>query len=161
MSKYRFLSLIWLIPLWLGVLVTQQLMVYFGSEDTYENGQVLSAQVEELEVKQIAAQSNGYIVIRFTTNDGEEIRQKKTLSIQMAQKLLELSVVPVYYLEGGYPEVVMLPTYEIQRKTSFFNASVAFIGFLVMVAASVMVQRYSNQRSRETENTVIVERVDA
>lgn len=135
-------------------------MVYFGAENTFENGQVLSAQVEQLEIKQIAAQSNGYIVIRFITNEGKEIRQKKTLSIQMAQELLELSVVPIYYLEGGYPEVVMLPTYEIQRKTSLFNASVALIGFLAMVAASVKVQRYSNQRSREKDDTVMVERVD-
>lgn len=160
MSKYRLLSLIWLIPLWLGVLTIQQLMVYFGAENTFENGQVLSAQVEQLEIKQIAAQSNGYIVIRFITNEGKEIRQKKTLSIQMAQELLELSVVPIYYLEGGYPEVVMLPTYEIQRKTSLFNASVALIGFLAMVAASVKVQRYSNQRSLEKDDTVMVERVD-
>ncbi len=161
MSKYRFLSLIWLIPGWLAFLVTQQFLVYSGSKDTFETGDAYASEVIEMDVKQIAAQSNGYIIIRFTTNSGEVIERRKTLSIQMAQQLLDASIVPIYYKEGNLPDIVMLPTYEIQRKTSFFNGSVAFLGFLVMVAASLVVQRYSNARSKISDDPVLVERVDS
>lgn len=161
MSKYHFLSLIWLIPGWLAFLVTQQFLVYSGSKDTFETGEAYASEVIEMDVKQIAAQSNGYIIIRFTTSSGEVIERRKTLSIQMAQQLLDASIVPIYYKKGNLPDIVMLPTYEIQRKTSFFNGSVAFLGFLVMIAASIVVQSYSNARSKVNDDPVLVERVDS
>jgi hypothetical protein len=136
-------------------------MVYVGAKDTVEEGIHYEADVLDMEVKQIAAQSNGYIVIAFETNSGTRIERKMTLSIQMAQKLLESSKVKLSYRKGGYPEIVLLPTYELQVKTSLFNGAVAFLGLIVTLIAGVRVQKYINRKSAdETGDDFNIERVD-
>ncbi|MBO6621605.1 MAG: hypothetical protein JJ892_00720 [Balneola sp.] len=162
MSKYRLLTFYWLIPMYLFFLVSQQAMVYVGAKDTVEEGIQYEADVLDMEVKQIAAQSNGYIVIAFETNSGTRIERKMTLSIQMAQKLLESSKVKLSYRKGGYPEIVLLPTYELQVKTSLFNGAVAFLGLIVTLIAGVRVQKYINRKSAdETGDDFNIERVDS
>lgn len=162
MSKYRLLTFYWLIPMYLFFLVSQQAMVYVGAKDTVEEGIHYEADVLDMEVKQIAAQSNGYIVIAFETNSGTRIERKMTLSIQMAQKLLESSKVKLSYRKGGYPEIVLLPTFELQVKTSLFNGSVAFLGLIVTLIAGVRVQKYINGKSAdETGDDFNIERVDS
>ena len=114
-----------------------------------------------MEVKQIAAQSNGYVIIAFETNSGSKIERKMTLSIQMAQQLMQSSTVDLSYKKGAYPEIVLHPTYELQVKTSLFNGAVAFIGLIVTIIAGVYVQKYSNKRSAdETADDFTIERVD-
>jgi hypothetical protein len=148
--------------MYLFFLVSQQAMVYVGAKDTVEEGIHYEADVLDMEVKQIAAQSNGYIVIVFETNSGTRIERKMTLSIQMAQKLLESSKVKLSYRKGGYPEIVLLPTYELQVKTSLFNGAVAFLGLIVTLIAGVRVQKYINRKSAdETGDDFNVERVDS
>ncbi len=161
MSKYRLLSLYWLIPGYLIFLVVQQFSVYSGAKATFNNGQQYTANVLDMEVKQIAAQSNGYIIVSFDTNSGETIERKMTLSIQMAQQLLQGAQVNLSYMPGAYPEIVLHPTYQIQVKTSFFNASVAFLGSMVTLIFGVYVQRYVNRKSlNETADDFTIERVD-
>lgn len=133
--------------MYLFFLVSQQAMVYVGAKDTVEEGIHYEADVLDMEVKQIAAQSNGYIVIAFETNSGTRIERKMTLSIQMAQKLLESSKVKLSYRKGGYPEIVLLPTYELQVKTSLFNGSVAFLGLIVTLIAGVRFKNISTEKA--------------
>ena len=162
MSKYRLLTFYWLIPMYLFFLVSQQAMVYVGAKDTIEEGIHYEADVLDMEVKQIAAQSNGYIVIAFETNTGTKIERKMTLSIQMAQQLMQSSKVELSYRKGGYPEIVLLPTYELQVKTSLFNGAVAFLGLIVTLIAGVRVQKYINRKSAdETGDDFNIERVDS
>ena len=85
-----------------------------------------------------------------------------TLSIQMAQQLLQSSKVELSYRKGGYPEIVLLPTYELQVKTSLFNGAVAFLGLIVTLIAGVRVQKYINRKSAdETGDDFNIERVDS
>lgn len=161
MSKYRLLTFYWLIPAYLLFLVSQQGLVYIGAKDTIDEGIRYEADVLDMEVKQIAAQSNGYIVIAFETNSGTRIERKMTLSIQMAQQLLQSSKVELSYRKGGYPEIVLLPTYELQVKTSLFNASVAFLGLIVTLIAGISIQKYINRKSAdETGDDFNIERID-
>ncbi|XWN38767.1 MAG: hypothetical protein ROO71_07390 [Balneola sp.] len=161
MSKYRLLTFYWLIPAYLLFLVSQQGLVYIGAKDTIDEGIRYEADVLDMEVKQIAAQSNGYIVIAFETNSGTRIERKMTLSIQMTQQLLQSSKVELSYRKGGYPEIVLLPTYELQVKTSLFNASVAFLGLIVTLIAGISVQKYINRKSAdETGDDFNIERID-
>lgn len=151
MSKYRFLSLYWLIPSFLLFLVVQQYSVYSGAKTTYENGDVYQAQVIDFDMKQIAAQSNGFVVLEFTTESGEVIERKMTLSIQMGQKIMATSVLDISYLKDGYPEIVLHPTYALQVKTSLFNFGVALIGLIVTLIAGVYVQKFSNRKSENEQ----------
>ncbi|MDR9418821.1 hypothetical protein [Gracilimonas sp.] len=161
MNNYRWLNLYWLIPAYLIFLVIQQGLVHKGSIDTYENGETYLAEVTDFEIKQIAAQANGYIDIRFEI-DGEVIERRMTLSIQMAQELMESSNIPIRYKPDSFQEIVLYPTYQIQRSTSFFNMSVAGIGVVVTVIAGFFVNRYIRRKVQNSDDEKFdIERVDS
>lgn len=160
MNKYRLLYFYWLIPVYLLFLVVQQGMVHKGAQDTYENGETYLAEVTDFEIKQIAAQSNGYVNIRFEV-DGETIERRMTLSIQMAQELMESNMIPLRFKKDSFQEIVLYPTYEIQRSTSLFNLSVAFIGFVVTSVFGFFVNRYIRRKvSNVNEDKFEIERID-
>ncbi|SMO44584.1 hypothetical protein [Gracilimonas mengyeensis] len=161
MSKYRFLYAYWLVPAYLLFLIFQQATVYTSSQDTYENGTSYLAEVTDFDIKQIAAQSNGYVDIRFETDEGKLIERRLTLSIQMAQKLMESSNIPIRYKEGNAQEIVLFPTYDIQRSTSLFNMSVAIIGLIIAGAAGFFLNRYVKRKAANAnEDKFNIERVD-
>lgn len=140
----------------------QQGFVYKGATTTFNEGEQYAAEVLDIEMKQIAAQSNGYIIIDFETESGQVIERKMTLSIQMAQQLMESPTVKLSYKKDAYPEIVLHPTYQLQVKTSLYNASVAFLGLIVTLIAGVRLQRYINRKSaNETGDDFSIERVDA
>lgn len=158
--KYRLIYFIWVLPAYLAFLIGQQYMVYRGTIDTYKNGVSIAADVVDFDVKQIAAQSNGYIVIRFVDPKGTHHEQKLSLSIQMAQKVMENQVIPIRYQSGGFQEIVMVPTYELQKETSLANMGIAFIGFVILVIVSVFATRFANQRATSGNPGFTIERVD-
>lgn len=161
MSKYRLLAFYWLIPAYLVFLVSQQTLVYIGAKTTFEEGTKYEAEILDMEVKQIAAQSNGYVIIAFQTHSGTRIERKMTISIQMAQSLMGVAKFDLSYKKGAYPEIVLHPTYELQVKSSMFNAAVAFIGLIVTLIAGTYLQKFSNRKSAdETADDFNVERVD-
>ncbi|HET8865536.1 MAG TPA: hypothetical protein VFM80_07545 [Gracilimonas sp.] len=145
MNKYRLLNLYWVVPAYLLFLVFQQGMVYKGAIDTYENGETYLAEVTDFDIKQIAAQSNGYVDLRFEAN-GDVIERRMSLSIQMAQELMESSNIPIRYQPDSFQEIVLYPTYQIQKSTSLVNMGVAFIGLVVTVIAGFFVNRYIRRK---------------
>ena len=112
------------------------------------------------DIKQIAAQSNGYVVLEFTTPDGELVERKLSLSVQMAQRIIDTGVIPIRYLEGSFQEIVMIPTYQLQKETSLSNLAIATIGFLILLAVSVIASRFAMKRVRFGEEELVIERVD-
>lgn len=160
MNNYRLLNFYWIVPAYLLFLVFQQGMVYKGSIDTYENGTTYLAEVTDFDIKQIAAQSNGYVDIRFEV-DGEVIERKLSLSVQMAQELMESSNIPIRYQPGAFQEIVLYPTFEIQKSTSLVNMSVAFLGLVVTVITGFFVNRYIRRKvTDENDEKFDIERVD-
>lgn len=160
MNKYRLLYLFWIAPAYLLFLVVQQGLVHKGTIDTYENGTTYMAEVIDFDIKQIAAQSNGYIVLRFEVDD-KILERKLSLSIQMAQELMESANIPLRYQEGSFQDIVLYPTYQIQRSTSFFNMSVAFIGLVVTIISGLFVNRFVKRKvDDEFGDDFEIERVD-
>lgn len=158
--KYRFLYLIWLLPAYLAFIIVQQGLVFTGTLDTYENGVSIAADVLEFEVKQIAAQSNGYVVISFVDPDGNQRERKLSLSIQMAQRVIDTQVIPIRYQAGKFQEIVMIPTYELQKSTSLSNMGVAFLGFAALAFFSFLCTRYANKKVLTGDHGLVIERVD-
>lgn len=159
--KYRFLYLIWLLPSYLAFIMVQQANVYLGTINTYANGTSIAADVTDFDVKQIAAQSNGYVVINFKTPDGEILERKLSLSIQMAQRIMDTQVIPIRYQPDTYQEIVMIPTYDLQKSTSLVNMVIALIGLLAVIFASVLVTKFANKRASGNNDDFDIERVDA
>jgi hypothetical protein len=160
MNKYRYLYFYWVVPTYLLFLVFQQALVYTGSINTYENGTTYLAEVTDFDIKQIAAQSNGYIDIRFEV-DGETIERRLSLSIQMAQALMESSNIPIRYQKGAIQEIVLYPTFNIQKSTSLFNIAVALIGLGVTLISGLLLNRYIKRKIANADDEKFeIDRVD-
>jgi len=154
----RLLYFFWILPLYMGFITMQQIMVHLGTLQTYEQGVSIAADVTDFDIKQIAAQSNGYVVINFPLPDGTQAERKLSLSIQMAQRIIDTQVIPIRYLEDSWQPIVMIPTYELQKSTSFLNAIIALIGFIITFTAAIFATKYIRRSKRENSD-IQIERV--
>lgn len=161
MSKYKFLYLYWLIPGFLLFLVIHQVSVYYGVIDTYENGDSYTAEVVEFELKQIAAQTNGYVILRFRPDGAGEIQQKLSLPVEMAGKVQDIRVIPIRYQKGARQNIVMMPTYSTQKNLVMTNIAMAALGFLITFIIGIGVNRYIGEKLKEDETEIVFERVDS
>ena len=160
MSKYKLVYLIWLIPAYLLFLTVHQVFVYYGITETYENGNSYTARVIEFDIKQIAAQTNGYVILEFETSQGERVHRKLSLPVELAGIISDFRQIPVRYQKNALEEIVMMPTYDEHRRMVLSNAGMAFIGLVIALAVSWIMQRYSRQKRREGETSYVIERVD-
>lgn len=160
MNQYKFLYLFWLLPASFLFLIIHQGAVYRGLENTYENGSSYTADVVEFELKQIAAQTNGYIVLRFETDNSEEIQRKLSLPVEMAGGLQEIRIVPIRYKPGNFQEIVLMPTYETQKNLVWTNALMAFVAFLITFGIAFAAHKFARKKLSEKEEKIVIERVD-
>ena len=160
MNKYYFIFLIWLLPAYFLFQGGYQVLTYYGVEQTYEDGESYVAEVLEFDVKQIAAQTNGYVIIRFTTTSGETVTEQLALPVQMAQVIMESEQIPIRYLADSFKPIVMLTVYDLQKSVVLVNMAVSSIGFLVTLLVAVYASRYAVKRLRDGEETLEIERLD-
>jgi len=161
MKYYKLLYLYWVIPAYLLFLTVYQVTVYYALQDTYKNGESYTAEVVKMNIKQIASQTNGYIIIRFKTNDGEIIQQKLGMPVQLAGKLSDTQIIPVRYKKDNFEDIVMMPVYKDLKDMNLANAGMAFFGFLATGLLGFLVNRYVKKRtSGEDRNNLVIERVD-
>lgn len=161
MSKYNFLYLFWLIPAYLLFLALHQVSVYYGVIDTYENGKSYTAEVVEFDLKQIAAQTNGYVVLKFSPDNSDQIQQKLSLPVEMAGKIQDIQIIPIRYQEGARQNIVIMPTYSMQKNLVLTNIGMAAIGFLITFGIGIGVNRYIKKNRNGGEGELIIERVDS
>ncbi|WP_141239920.1 hypothetical protein [Aliifodinibius salipaludis] len=160
MNKYKYLYLFWLLPAAFLFLTLHQGLVYYGIIDTYENGESYTAEVVEFELKQIAAQTNGYIVLRFTPGDNQEIERKLSLPVEMAGDLQDIRVIPIRYQPGDMQEIVLMPTFETQKSLIWTNALMAGVALLITFIIGLAAHRFANKKINEPEEEFVIERVD-
>lgn len=161
MNNYKFLYLFWLLPLSFLFLIIQQASVYYGITDTYENGTSYTAEVVEFEFKQIAAQTNGYVILRFETKEGREIQRQLSLPVEMAGELQGIRVIPIRYQPGGWQEIVLMPTIETQKSLVWSNALMAFAAFVITFFIGLTAHRYANKKlDEESDEKLVIERID-
>ena len=108
MNKYNFIFLIWLLPVYFIFQSGYQVYTYFGIQTTYNEGISYVAKVTDFDVKQIAAQTNGYVVLQFTPSDGETIEQKLSLPVQFAQVIMDSEVIPIRYKVDSAKPIVII-----------------------------------------------------
>ncbi|MEX2573445.1 MAG: hypothetical protein WD317_04070 [Balneolaceae bacterium] len=159
MNKYRFIHIIWLLPLYFLLMNAYQLMVLKGIGETYRTGTSYSAEVIDFDIKQIAAQTNGYVVLSFNTGD-RQIQQKLSLPVQMAQSIMNSERIPVRYQSDSYRPIVILTTYDLQKSIVWINITVTLIGLLATLVLAAYASRYANRKVRDGDESVIIERMD-
>lgn len=159
MNKYYFIFLIWLLPAYFLFQGSYQVLIYYGIEKTYMEGESYVADVLEFDVKQIAAQTNGYVIIRFTTQAGETVTQQLALPIQMAQVIMKSEKIPIRYLAESFKPIVMLTVYELQKSVILVNMAVTLSGLIVTLLISGYASRFAMRRLRNGEQTLEIERL--
>lgn len=160
MNKFYLIYLVWLLPLYFLVMHTYQWITLNGAERTYEEGESYVAEVIDFDVKQIAAQTSGYIVLAFDTNEGEEIEQRLSLSVQMAQAISDAERIPIRYLSDSPQDIVIMNTYSLQRNVIRVNLAVTMIGLITGLIIAFYASRYAKRRIRDGEPTLRIERTD-
>ena len=159
-SKYKLIYLIWLLPAYLLFLTIHQLSVYYAIADTYQSGTSYTAEVLEFDIKQIAAQTNGYVILEFETRSGETVRRKLTLPVELAGMISDLSRIPVRYREGAFQEIVMMPSYDEHRRMVLSNTVMAFLGLLIALGVAWVSHRYAGRKLAEGDQTLVIERIE-
>lgn len=157
MKKIRFLYTIWLLPAYFFVMVFYQWQVLQGLQQTYVQGESLIAKVLDFDIKQIAAQTNGYVDLAFTPSDGQAREQRLTLSVQMAASIMESEVVPIRYLESSFEPIVMTTTYTLHRRVVITNMAMLGLGLIGVFILSIFVTRFVSKRLRSGAKEIVLE----
>jgi len=160
MNKYSFFYLFWLLPAYLLFLTIHQVWVYTGLTDTYQHGSSYTAEVTEFEIKQIASQTNGYVILRFNTDSGDTVQQKLTLPIELASMISDLKVIPVRYRSGAFENLVLMPTYPEHRRMVLSNAVMSGIGLLIALFIAIVAHRFASKKISEEDRELVIERVE-
>lgn len=161
MNKYYFIFLVWLLPLYFLFQGSYQVLVYNGLQNTYENGTSYVADVVDFDIKQIAAQTNGYVVLKFDTESDGTIEEQLALPVQMAQAIMESELIPVRYQAAAFRPIVIISTYELQRNVVRVNMAVSTFGLIVTLLVSLWASRFARQKIRDGDDTFEIERVDS
>jgi hypothetical protein len=157
MKKIKFLYIVWLLPAYFFVMVYYQWQVLQGLQDTYNQGESLIASIIDFDIKQIAAQTNGYVDLSFTPSDGETREQRLTLSVQMAASIMESEVVPIRFLETSFEPIVMTTTYPLHRRVVLTNMAMLGLGFLGVFFLSIFVSRHISKRLKNGDKEMVLE----
>lgn len=160
MNKYYFIYLIWLLPLYFLYQFGYQATTYFGLQNSFENGTSYVATVIDFDVKQIAAQTNGYVVIEFTTSDDEVITEQLGLPVQMAQVIMDSELIPIRYLADSFKPIVLMPTYDLQQSVIKVNLGVTAIGLVVTIIIALYGSRFAAKRIKYGEEKLDIVRID-
>jgi hypothetical protein len=153
----KLLLLFWLLPAYLGFLTAYETKTYLGLTSTYENGESLVAQIVELKLKNMQAQSNGVIEIRFTDEKGSEKQQKMTLPIQLAAQLQPYNMIPIRYLESSSPQVVFMPTFEFHKNMVLMNMGITLASFLITFWIGFRISKYAFKPTESEKMQAAVE----
>ncbi len=143
MNKRSLLHAVWFIPILLGGLLAQQLTVYSGIQKTFNEGETYTAFITDFRIKQIAAQTNGFVDLLFHKSDGQEVEQRLSLHAQHASRLIGMNEVEIRYREGATYDIVMITTYEYHRNTVLVNIAVIGLSLFVMIPISIFASRYA------------------
>lgn len=159
-QKHRFLYLFWLLPIYFAGMMFYQLAVYNGIGETFQEGEEYNAQVTDFDVKQIAAQTSGYVDLLFRTNTGETVEQRLSLSVQTAQVVMEYEPIPIRYKADSYRTIVIMPSYDLQRQMIRYNLAILGSGLIITLLIATGATRFANRRIREGEQPLVIERLD-
>jgi hypothetical protein len=161
MKSYKLLYLFWLLPLYLLGLTLHQTAVYYGLQYTYENGESYTSTVTDFNIKQIAAQTNGYVVLKFTPASGETIERKLGIPVQLASQIMETEIIPIRYKKGAFEEIVMMPTYKTHLDLVLMNIGIAVLALLIGLGIAITAHRFASRKlAQKEDDTLNIERVD-
>ncbi len=157
---HNFWHFFWLLPAYLTFLLIHQGMVFFGLQQTTNEGETYLADVVDFDITQIAAQTNGYITLEFETESGEFIRRQLSQPIQNAAQIQDANTMPIHYLEDSHQEIVIIPIYEFHRNMVMANFVMLLIALIITSWLGVKASRFAIRKTAEPDEEIRYEIVD-
>ncbi len=148
----------WLLPAYLLFQTVYQIQVLYGLETTYEQGESYVADVVDFRLKNMQAQSNGIIELKFDIAGGQTVQKRMTLPVQLAAQTRQYGKIPVRYLADSPQPIVMIPTYDFHHNMVRINVAILISSFLGTLIMGFFVFRWS--RKIGTEPELKIERID-
>lgn len=148
----------WLLPAYLLFQTVYQVQVLRGLEMTYDGGESYVADVVDFRLKNMQAQSNGIIELKFDINSGETVQKRMTLPVQIAAITRQYGKIPVRYLADSPQPIVMIPTYDFHHNMVRINVAILASSLLATLIIGYFVFRWSRRIRDESE--LKFERVD-
>jgi hypothetical protein len=150
MISFKILRLaIWLLPLYLGYQAAYQVTVLTSMHKTYNTGESILAEVTDFRIKQIAAQTNGFVVLDFTSADGTHVNRLLSLPVQLAAPIQNYALIDIKYRAGASQEIVMTPTYRFHKNMVLVNIAVLSLSLLVTVLIALWATRLANAKIKD------------
>ena len=144
----KLLLLTWIIPAYLIFLSYYETSTWLGIRSTNQYGEPLVAQVIDLTIKNLQAQSNGRIEIEFVDSKGLNHSKKMSLPVQLAAQLQTYAVIPIRYLEDSSQEVVFVPTAEFHSNMVLMNMAICYIGALFTIWVGIRINKFIFKQSK-------------
>lgn len=157
MRKSDFLHLTWLLPAYFLVMIGYQWQVLKGIDQTYESGENILATITDFDIKQIAAQTNGYVDLAFTPASGQPVQERLTLTVQMAASLVESEVLAIRYLANSFEPIVMTAAYTLHRKVVLSNIAMMAMGLAVTLGVAIAASLSALRSRRSPRETLVFE----
>lgn len=148
----------WLLPAYLLFQTVYQVQVLRGLEMTYDGGESYVADVVDFRLKNMQAQSNGVIELKFDIQTGETVQKRMTLPVQIAAITRQYGKIPVRYLADSPQPIVMIPTYDFHHNMVRINVAILASSLLATLIMGYFVLRWSRRIRDEAE--LIFERID-
>lgn len=148
----------WLLPAYLLFQTVYQVQVLRGLEMTYDGGESYVADVVDFRLKNMQAQSNGVIELKFDIQTGETVQKRMTLPVQIAAITRQYGKIPVRYLADSPQPIVMIPTYDFHHNMVRINVAILASSLLATLIMGYFVRRWSRRIRDEAE--LIFERID-
>ena len=153
---YKYFHLYWFIPLFLLGLTIHQYAVYQGIHETYEDGTSYTAEVIAFETKQIVTQNSTTAVLEFTTNEGEQIRKKLSLPVEITGQIAKSEIIPIRYDPDSFQPIIIISAYQSYLSMTLFNVAVAGVGMLITLAIGWWVNRWIRIKQNEPEERKLI-----
>jgi len=152
----RIVSIVyWLLPAYFLFQSIYQIQVLGGLQSTYDNGTSYLAEVVEFRLKNMQAQSNGVIELRFETDTDAIVQKRMTLPIQLAAQVREYGKMPVRYLESSAQPIVIIPTYIFHRNMVRMNVAILLSSLLASIIMGYFVLRWTRKLSKKEELVIV------
>jgi hypothetical protein len=142
---------IWLLPLYLTYQLVYQSQVLYSLQQTYKTGEQIVAVVEDFRIKQIASQTNGYVVLNFSTASGETINRRLSLPVQLAAPIQNMALINIRYREGVNQEIVMTPNYRFHRNMVIVNIGILIISTLITILIARWASSFASKKIIEPD----------
>ncbi len=158
---YKLAYLYWFIPLFFLALTLHQAAVYQGIKTTYKEGTSYTAKVLEFDTKQIVTQTSSYAVLEFDTKEGETIRRKLSLPVEISGKISESRIIPVRYHPDSFQEIIIIAAYDAHTSMTLANIAMAVFALLATSILGWGVTRWIRSKtSRNAPRKLIIENIN-